>query len=84
MAHIPQRMCVACRTRRPAAELIRVVADKETQKIVPDIHRKLPGRGAYICRSLECIKKAEKKRGPERHLNCAASEELYRQAEDMI
>lgn len=84
MAHIPLRMCVACRARRPASEMIRMVADKESQRIVPDIDKKLPGRGAYLCRNRECIKKAEKRRGLERHLNYTEAEEVYRQAEDMI
>ncbi|MGM9937855.1 MAG: RNase P modulator RnpM [Candidatus Ornithomonoglobus sp.] len=84
MAHIPLRMCVVCRARRPASELMRVVVDKESQTVIPDIHRKSEGRGAYICRDSECIKKAEKRRSFERHLKCAAAEELYRQLEDMI
>ncbi|MGN1116250.1 MAG: YlxR family protein, partial [Candidatus Ornithomonoglobus sp.] len=48
MAHIPLRMCVACRAHRPAAEFIRVVADKESQTVIPDIHKKSEGRGSYI------------------------------------
>lgn len=85
MAHIPLRMCVVCRTRRPAQELIRVVADKELHELRADsIDKKTQVRGAYICRSTECIKRAEKKRVLERHLNCGASESFYRQAEDMI
>ncbi len=84
MAHMPLRMCVVCRTRRPASELIRVAVDKEEQTVVPDIHKKIGGRGAYICRDPECIKKAEKRRCFDRHLKCAAAEELFRQLEDMI
>lgn len=84
MAHIPLRMCVVCRAHRPVNELIRVTADKDSQLIEPDIHKKKQGRGAYVCRNPECIRKAEKKRSLERHLKCAASEELYRRAEDMI
>lgn len=84
MAHIPLRMCVVCRTHSPASELLRVVVDKESQTVIPDIHKKNEGRGAYICRNPECIRKAEKKRSFYRHLKCAAAEELYRQLEDML
>ena len=60
MAHIPLRMCVVCRERCPASEFLRVVVDKESQTVIPDIHKKREGRGAYICRASECIRKAEK------------------------
>ena len=43
----PERSCVACRRRRPQAELLRLARTPEG--IVPDPRRRLPGRGAYVC-----------------------------------
>ena len=82
--HIPERMCMACRTRRPAHELLRIVADKEAGTAVFDRSGKKKGRGAYICRDIKCIRLAEKKHIPERNLKLAACDDLYRQLEDMI
>lgn len=84
MTHIPLRMCVACREMKPAAELIRIVAAKGSDTAELDIHKKKFGRGAYICADAGCIKKAEKKRCLERHLNCKNAAELYRQAEELL
>lgn len=84
MTHVPLRMCVVCRRHLPLSELIRIVADKESQTIVPDIHKKKFGRGAYICRNIDCIKKAEKRHIPERHLKYPVAEGLYKQAEELV
>ena len=56
---IPMRMCVGCRQMKPKSELIRVVKTPEDE-IKLDESGKLCGRGAYICKSEECLKKAEK------------------------
>lgn len=45
--HIPLRMCVACRARRPKRELLRIVLTQGGPVIDPS--GKKPGRGAYIC-----------------------------------
>ncbi|HEU4742006.1 MAG TPA: YlxR family protein [Meiothermus sp.] len=45
--HVPQRMCVACRTRRPKLELLRIVLTEQGPVIDPSGRR--PGRGAYVC-----------------------------------
>lgn len=84
MTHVPLRMCAVCRKHLPAAELIRAVADKESQTVVADMEKKKFGRGAYICRNAECIKKAQKNRTLEKHLKCKVSEEFYTLAEDLV
>lgn len=84
MNHIPMRMCVACRKMYPQNELIRFVRDNETGEIKIDEGKKLFGRGAYICKNADCVKKAEKKKGIERHFKCAVPNELYRQAEELV
>lgn len=82
MKHIPLRMCIACRNMKPQGELIRFV--KNDGLPVIDAKKKKFGRGAYICRSAECIKKAEKKNLLARHFKCNIDKEIYMAAEDMI
>ena len=50
----PQRSCVSCRTVRDKNDLLRVVVTPEGD-VVYDPTGKLAGRGAYLCRSEECI-----------------------------
>ncbi|RJQ82953.1 YlxR family protein [Pseudonocardiaceae bacterium YIM PH 21723] len=56
----PVRTCVGCRTRAYAEKLLRVViVDGE---LVPDPRRRLPGRGAWLHPSPDCLRLAEKRR----------------------
>ena len=52
-------MCTACREMKPKNELVRIVKTPEGD-IKLDPTGKLNGRGAYICKSAECLKKAQK------------------------
>ncbi len=52
-------MCTACREMKPKRELVRVVKTKDGE-IHIDTTGKLAGRGAYVCKSAQCLKKAEK------------------------
>ena len=54
---IPMRMCLGCGEMKPKRELIRVVKSKEGD-ISLDLTGKKSGRGAYICKSVECFEKA--------------------------
>ena len=56
---IPMRMCVGCREMKPKAELMRVVKPQDGDCAI-DRTGKAPGRGAYVCESAECLKKAQK------------------------
>lgn len=56
---IPMRMCLGCRNMFPKRELVRVVQNKEG-KVSMDLSGKAPGRGAYICKNIECMTKAIK------------------------
>lgn len=53
------RLCVVTRAERPPAELIRFVAAPDGA-IVPDVARKLPGRGVWVTASRETIAAAVK------------------------
>ncbi len=78
---IPMRQCLGCREMHPKRELIRIVKPKEGE-IALDPAGKLPGRGAYICRSTECLLRAKKSRGLERAFSQQISQEIYDALED--
>ncbi len=67
---IPMRMCTGCNEMKPKMELIRIVKTKE-EEISVDFTGKLNGRGAYICKSLECYEKALKTKRLERAFGLA-------------
>lgn len=73
---IPQRQCVGCRTMKEKRELIRVVKSPEGE-ISLDFGGKKPGRGAYVCPSAECLKRARKSRALERTYETAIPESVY-------
>ena len=56
---IPQRKCVVCGQVKDKNDLLRIVKNKEEGIVVDESGRK-NGRGAYICKSAECIEKAKK------------------------
>jgi hypothetical protein len=60
----------------PKKELIRVVRAPEGE-ITLDFKGKAPGRGAYVCPKMECLKKARKAKAIERAFSCAVPEEVY-------
>ena len=73
---IPQRQCMGCRERKAKKELIRVVRTPEGA-VCLDFSGKLNGRGAYICPSADCLKKARKAKSLDRSLEVSIPEEVY-------
>ena len=73
---IPMRMCLGCNEMKPKMELIRVVRSPEGE-INLDFKGKAAGRGAYICRSAECLEKARKARRFEKSFSCKIEESVY-------
>lgn len=73
---VPLRMCTGCGEMKPKKELVRVVKNKEGE-ISLDLTGRKPGRGAYVCRSLDCLKKARKARRFERAFSCQIPAEVY-------
>lgn len=73
---IPLRMCTGCSEMKPKKELIRVVRSKEGEVSI-DLTGKKAGRGAYVCRSEECLNKAYKTKRLSRNLEVQISEEIY-------
>ncbi len=60
----PIRKCIACASRKPKHDFFMIVRppkNVDNQNIyVTDGSQKKDGRGAYICKDLKCILKAEK------------------------
>ena len=56
---IPMRQCLGCREMKPKRELMRVVRSPEGA-VALDLRGKANGRGAYICRSADCLRRAVK------------------------
>ena len=79
---IPMRMCVGCREMKPKKELLRVAKPQDGEAHI-DRTGKAPGRGAYVCDNIECLRKARKSRALERMLetqiDAAVFDELERQ-----
>lgn len=73
---IPMRMCTGCMEMKPKKELVRVVKSKDGE-VSMDLTGKKPGRGAYVCRSLQCLEKAFKTKKLDRNLEVTISAELY-------
>ena len=78
---VPMRMCIACRQMKPKKEMTRVVKTVDGE-ISADPTGKAAGRGAYICKSRECLKKARKSRRLESALECSISDEIYARMEE--
>ena len=79
----PIRMCAGCRERAPKKDLIRVVRTPEGELIL-DARNKAPGRGAYICRKTDCLRKARKSRALERMLEISIPPEAYDELEETL
>lgn len=56
-----ERMCVATRTVRPVADLIRFVVGPDGET-VPDLKQKLPGRGVWVTATQDALKDAIKRK----------------------
>ena len=80
---IPMRMCVGCREMKPKRELIRVVRSPEGEVSMDPVGKK-PGRGAYVCRNTECLKRAIKQRQLERQLEVQLTEEVAQQLQQAL
>ena len=78
---ISMRTCIACREEKPKKEMLRVVRSSEGA-ISLDFSGKLPGRGAYICNSAECVKKLKKYRLLNKTFSADVPEEVYARIEE--
>ena len=76
-------MCTGCMEMKPKKELIRIVKSPEGDVSV-DLTGKKSGRGAYICKEIECLEKAFKTKRLSRNLDTAIDEEIYNKLKEEI
>ncbi len=80
---VPIRSCVACRGASEKKGLIRVVRTPDGDvKIDPS--GKMPGRGAYLCRTKDCLAAAFKGNRLGRALRADVPERLRSELEDIV
>ena len=72
----PLRQCIGCQEMKSKKEMIRVIKTAEDEIMLDATGRK-NGRGAYLCPSMECFKKAVKSKGLERSFKMAIPKEVY-------
>ena len=80
MKKLPIRTCIGCGCEKRKKELIRVVKTPEGQFLLDESGR-MNGRGAYICRDPECMRKAIRTKGLDRSFREKVPEDVCRQLE---
>lgn len=73
---VPLRQCVGCGEMKGKKDMMRVLKTVD-EEICLDITGKKNGRGAYLCKSRECLTKAAKNKGLERSLKMSIPAEVY-------
>lgn len=76
MGHITERTCLACGRKTDKAVLVRLARTPDGQ-IALDLHQRLPGRGAYVCRTLACGELLKKKKGLHHGFRQPVAMEIY-------
>ena len=80
---IPERACVGCGNSFPKSALIRVVKTPDGN-IELDTTGKKSGRGAYICKNIECFRQARKTKRISRSLSAEIPDDLYDKLERQV
>lgn len=73
---INMRRCVVCRQSLHKSELLRVVKNAAGEFVLDD-SGKVDGRGAYICKSPECIAAIKKRRNFDKVFKAKVPVEIY-------
>ena len=76
MKKVPLRQCIGCQEMKSKKEMIRVIKTAEDEIMLDATGRK-NGRGAYLCPSMECLKKAVKGKGLERSFKMPIEKSVY-------
>lgn len=77
---IPERQCLGCNRHAPKIELLRVVRAPDGG-ISLDFKGRKPGRGAYVCKDAECLRKARKNRRISHSLSCEIPDAVWDEME---
>lgn len=79
----PLRKCTGCGEMKPKKELVRVVKSPEGD-VSLDLTGRKPGRGAYVCHSIDCLQAARKARRLEKAFSCQIPAEVYERMEEEL
>ena len=77
----PLRKCTGCGEMKPKKELVRVVRSPEGE-VSLDLTGRKPGRGAYVCPRVDCLRLARKARRLEKAFSCPIPAEVYDRMEE--
>ena len=77
----PLRKCTGCGEMKPKQELVRVVKSPEGE-VSLDLTGRKPGRGAYVCPRVDCLRLARKARRLEKAFSCPIPAEVYDRMEE--
>lgn len=80
---VPLRKCTGCGEMFDKRTLVRVVKSPEGE-VSLDLTGKKSGRGAYVCKNPECLKKAIKRKAFERAFSIKISDDVYNAMEEEI
>ena len=81
MKKLPVRLCVGCQEPHNKRDMIRIVKSPEGEFSV-DTTGKKSGRGAYICRNIECFNSAVKQHRLEKSFKCQIDVNVYEQLKE--
>ena len=77
---VPLRQCIGCGEMKGKKDMMRILRTAENE-ICLDATGTKNGRGAYVCRSRECLERARKNKGLERSFKMNIPDEVYGQLE---
>lgn len=83
MNYKPERTCMGCKEKKSKNDFIRIVKNKNNE-INIDFAQNQPGRGAYLCKDLQCLEKVIKTRSLERALGIKIPKEIYEKLRGVI
>lgn len=80
---IPLRKCTGCGEMKDKREMIRVVKSSDNEFFI-DESGKINGRGAYICKSSDCLDASLKNKGLERSFKTSIPQEISKNLKEAL
>ncbi len=80
---VPMRLCVGCGEMQPKKDLIRVLKGEDGE-VELDFTGKKSGRGAYLCKKMDCLNAAQKGHRLERSFGCRVSVDVYEEMKHVL
>lgn len=80
---VPMRSCIVTKEKLEKKDLIRVVKNNKNEVFI-DLTGKSNGRGAYLKKDKEVIKKCKQNKILDKHLETNIPDEIYEELENMI